>query len=410
MEDNSKKIYIIGAGISGLIAAKTLEQQGYSPVVLEASDSPGGRVKTDTLSGVVLDHGFQVLLTAYPMAKKHLDYKALNLKYFKPGALVFSKGRAHRIGDPLRDISSLIPTLLAPVGSWSDKWKIFTLSRALKKKSIEKIFATPEQTTRDYLLSYGFSEKIIRCFFKPFFTGIFLEEDLRTSSRMFEFVFKMFSEGYAAVPASGIGAISEQLANSLRSSQIQYQHAVQKVEDGTITLGNGQILESDATLLTVPFDRNRGELNQSVIDWKRCDNLYFKVPKRTFPEGIIGLIAGENALVNNLYYPFGQNVDGQPLLSVTVVKDHNLEETALSRQVQNDLKTHCGIDAGPLLKRYQIKQALPDLTDVRMELSPRQAEVGESLFLAGDYLLSGSLNAAMASGEMGAEALANSLK
>jgi hypothetical protein len=410
MSDTTKKIHVVGAGISGLIAAKTLEQQGYSPVILEASGSPGGRVKTDTVGGVVLDHGFQVLLTAYPQAKKHLDYKALDLKYFKPGALIFSDEGRYRIGDPLRDLSSLIPTLLAPVGSFSDKWKIFTLSRGLKNKSIEEIFAAPEQTTQDYLLSYGFSERIIRCFFKPFFTGIFLEEDLRTSSRMFEFVFRMFGEGYAAVPEAGIGAISGQLASDLKTTRIQYQQVVQKVEEGKITLENGEILESDATLITVPFDRESGQINQDTVKWKHCDNLYFKVPERAFPEGIIGLIAGEGTLVNNLYHPFGQSVDGQPLLSVTVVKEHNLVEEALCRQVRQELQSFCGIDAGPLIKRYQIKQALPDITEVQMELLPGQTQAGETLFLAGDYLLSGSLNAAMATGEAAALALTRALK
>ena len=51
--DSNKTIYIIGAGISGLIAAYELEQAGYTPVVLEKSDAVGGRVrtvkKTDTI-------------------------------------------------------------------------------------------------------------------------------------------------------------------------------------------------------------------------------------------------------------------------------------------------------------------------------------------------------------------------
>jgi phytoene dehydrogenase-like protein len=68
-------IYIIGAGISGLIAAKTLEQSGYRPIILEASDKVGGRVKTDIVNGYQLDRGFQVLLEAYPKAKDYLDYK-----------------------------------------------------------------------------------------------------------------------------------------------------------------------------------------------------------------------------------------------------------------------------------------------------------------------------------------------
>ncbi|MEJ2585758.1 MAG: FAD-dependent oxidoreductase [Robiginitalea sp.] len=395
MADSERKIYIVGAGISGLIAAKTLEEKGYAPVILEATDSVGGRVKTDSVSGAVLDHGFQVLLTAYPQAKKHLDYRKLHLKYFEPGALVFSKGRAHRIGDPLRDISSLLPTLFAPVGSWSDKWKIFTLTRTLKRKSIEEIFAAPEQSTRDYLMAYGF--------------GIFLEEDLRTSSRLFEFIFKMFSEGYAALPVDGIGAISQQLADSLKATEIRFQQPVRKAAAGKITLENGQILESSAILATVPLDPKTGQINRAGVDWKRCDNLYFTLPKRTFREGIIGLVADDASLVNNLYYPFGQVINKEPLLSVTVVKDHRLDHDALCQRVRKDLKTHCGIEAGKLVKHYRIEQALPDIRNVKMDPSTGPAGAGKKIFLAGDYLLSGSLNAAMASGEAAAEQLAQEL-
>ena len=95
--NNSKqdyKIHIIGAGVSGLIAATVLEQNGYSPVILESTDRPGGRLKTDILHGVPLDHGFQVLLTAYPMVKKYINLKALNCNYFKPGALILKGGNS----------------------------------------------------------------------------------------------------------------------------------------------------------------------------------------------------------------------------------------------------------------------------------------------------------------------------
>jgi len=52
------KIYIVGAGVSGLVAAQVLENQGYQPVILEASDRAGGRVKTDIKKGFQLDHGY----------------------------------------------------------------------------------------------------------------------------------------------------------------------------------------------------------------------------------------------------------------------------------------------------------------------------------------------------------------
>ena len=61
MDQKDFKIYIVGAGVSGLVAAQVLENQGYQPVILEASDRAGGRVKTDIKKGFQLDHGFQVV-------------------------------------------------------------------------------------------------------------------------------------------------------------------------------------------------------------------------------------------------------------------------------------------------------------------------------------------------------------
>ena len=77
----------------------------------------------------------------------------------------------------------------------------------MRFKSLEKIFLSKELKTIDYLKKYGFSKKIINDFFKPFFAGIFLETELSTSSRMFEFVFKMFAQGDVAIPESGIQEI-----------------------------------------------------------------------------------------------------------------------------------------------------------------------------------------------------------
>lgn len=409
MTQSLDPIYIIGAGISGLVAARTLEKQGHAPVILESTATPGGRVKTDMESGVIYDHGFQVLLTAYPQAQKHLDFDRLNLNRFRPGALIFSGGRSQRIGDPLRDLSSLFPTLTSKVGTLWDKWKIFQLSSGLKQKSLESIFTAPEQTTRQYLEAYGFTEQLIASFFKPFFGGIFLEDALQTSSRMFEFTFKMFSEGYAALPDSGIGAISEQLVEGLQNTTLKYNQQVKQVKSGSVVLKDGKELPSRATLVTVPFNPETGALGETPVTWERCDNLYFSVTKKTFEEGIIALVADPDALINNLYFPFGQEMEGYPVLSVTVVKDHTLDQTGLIQQVGEDLKRYCGIETRSFLKHYAIEKALPRRRDLKMNLlEPRSPEF-ENVFLAGDYLLNGSLNAAMASGEAAAEALVSSL-
>ena len=182
---NTANVYIVGAGISGLISALNLEKQGYSPVILEASDRVGGRVVTDIVEGYQLDRGFQVLLDAYPQAKKYLDYDALELQTLRPGAMIFDKGIGSIFGDPLRDIGMLFPTTFSNAATLADKWKVFQLKKELEKVTLEELFARPEQTTYDYLKAYGFSDVVIQKFFRPFFSGIFLEPDLATSSRMF---------------------------------------------------------------------------------------------------------------------------------------------------------------------------------------------------------------------------------
>lgn len=54
---SGKKILVIGAGIAGLAAARTLVGEGYEVTVLEARDRIGGRLWTDSSLGVPLDLG-----------------------------------------------------------------------------------------------------------------------------------------------------------------------------------------------------------------------------------------------------------------------------------------------------------------------------------------------------------------
>jgi hypothetical protein len=58
----------------------------------------------------------QVFIEAYPEARKQLDYKALNLKQFWPGALVRCDGGLHLVSDPLRRPQDIIKVLQSPVG------------------------------------------------------------------------------------------------------------------------------------------------------------------------------------------------------------------------------------------------------------------------------------------------------
>jgi protoporphyrinogen oxidase len=407
------KINIIGAGISGLIAAKVLNENGYETTIIEATDRVGGRVKTDVIEGFQLDHGFQVLLSQYPSAIKHLNYAELELQNFGSGAYIFINGKQKIIGDPLSNLSLLFPTIFSGIGTLGDKLKILKLNKKLKSKSLENIFETSEKTTKQHLKDFGFSQDIIANFFTPFFTGIFLETKLQTSSRMFEFVFKMFAEGQAMLPKHGIEAIPKQLANKLFSNTFKYNSRVKAVSDNIITLENGEQIDSDYTIIAGESDGLIDGKKTTPIQWKSCTNIYFTGSEKLHNKPLIGLVADENSLVNNIFYhnSLQTNQKGKgELLSVTIVKQHELNSDQLIARVQNELEMLCGISGLTYLKMYSIPKALPQLCNLAYSKQPEATRFTNSIFIAGDSQLNGSLNAAMLSGELAAKGVLAQIK
>ena len=405
MNRSSLKVHIVGGGVSGLIAAQVLENYGISPVIIDAKDRVGGRLKTDIVKEFQLDHGFQVLLSSYSAAKKYLDYQSLNLQKLKAGSCVFINGKPCFFGDPLRDISLLFPTLFSVVGTLRDKINIAKLNFRLQKKTIDEIFEEQEITTKEYLTSLGFSKIIIKNFFLPFFSGVFLENELNTSSRMFEFVFKMFGEGLAFLPKNGIEEISKQLKNKLQNTEFHYNSEVSEVNHKKITFSDGKKMNTNYTIIaTEPSSLIKGLKNQKV-DWKPCQNLYFICSKRIYQKPFIGLISNPECLINNIFYPTSiqTNKKGRDeLISVTVVKNHNLSEKELIKKVKIELKKECKIEDISFLKLYNIPKALPNLSNLQYDISPSETKIKDGVFLAGDVILNGSLNAAILAGEKAA--------
>ncbi|MDC1324727.1 FAD-dependent oxidoreductase [Flavobacteriaceae bacterium] len=413
MNKKNYKIHIIGAGVSGLIAARVLENYGYHPVVIEATDRVGGRVKTDVIDCYQLDHGFQVLLTAYPAVKKHLDYEALDLQKILPGASIFKSSGQKTIGDPLRNISLLVSTLLSGIGNLSDKLKILKLNQKLKKKTMSAIFSDREQSTLSYLENLGFSKEIIADFFMPFFSGIFLETKLETSSRMFEFVYKMFGEGDATIPKAGIEAVPKQLLNNLKTTTFKYNTKVRSLKNGEITLDDGTQLESHYTIVATEASGLVSNLKNQSTEWKSCTTLYFETETRVINKKLIGLIPKSGTLINNIFYNNSLGSIKNPqneLLSVTVINDQNLSHEALIEAVQTELKAYCGITTTKFIKLYRIPKALPKLRNLKYAMMPSETRLTNGLFLAGDTQLNASLNAAMISGERAALGVIESIK
>ncbi|WP_345266493.1 protoporphyrinogen/coproporphyrinogen oxidase [Nibrella viscosa] len=407
-------VVIIGAGMAGLTCAVYLQQAGIEALVLEASDGVGGRVRTDIVEGFRLDRGFQVLLTAYPETKQLLNYAALDLQAFRSGALIHHEDRWMRLINPLQEPQSVFQTLVSPVGTLPDKLKIVELIRRVHGLSTHDFFQQPATTTIDYLVDFGFSEEMIVRFFRPFFGGIFLEDALHTSSNFFEFCFKMFYSGDAAVPALGMEQIPLQLAGRLKPEQLRLNTAVEQVTGNQITLSAGETLQAGTIVLAVDAAQAARLLNLSVPTEEAFNHTtctYFAANRSPNQERLLILNTKRSSPVHNIaimsdaaptYAP-----DGQTLISVSTQGVEIMDETRLTENIRKEMVDWFGNDVKTWrhLKTYHLPHALPDYGPNAVHLPLRLAD---NLYQCGDRTAYPSLNAAMQTGREVAELIVKS--
>ena len=208
-----------------------------------------------------------------------------------------------------------------------------------------------------------------------------------------------------ALPKGGIEKIPQQLVSQLKSTEILFDKKVEKVEGQKAHLKDGNMFEFDYIVIATEPSQFISNMKNQETSWKSCQTLYFTSSERFISKPLIGLVADETSLVNNIFYHNSLATDqkgDQELLSVTVVKDNNLSDKDLIKRVQEDLKKYCGISNTNFLKLYHIPKALPDLQNLQYSIAPSETMLTHSILLAGDTQLNGSLNAAMLAGEAAA--------
>jgi len=378
----SSDIAILGGGISGIIAALELEARGVFPTLYESSGRLGGRVKTDFFDDIPLDHGFQVLLTAYPEVIKYLDLSVLELNYFKPGAYIFRKdGKVELIGDAFRDPSFFWPTIKANSAGLLDKVKLLGEQRRISALSVDEIFNQVDRPTIDSLHS-KYSQRFINQFFKPFYGGIFLEKHLNTTVIQFEFVFHMFTKGYAAMPKRGMQAVIDQLCEKLTKTKVLLN---QKVTTEEALKRHDKVIQTFA---------------EKEQKWHGTEVFYFELPNTSKYsdklQNVIGLFPESNS-VNSIHVLEGRNTSILSATAIGVSEDSERLETS----IREEIKMRSGIEPGKLVKHFKIEKALPVISEIR--LKPDSSNADSADIRSGDYLLYPSLNAAMSSGRNAAE-------
>jgi len=390
-------VVIVGAGLAGLAAGRELQRQDIAFEILEASDRPGGKLRTDRVDGYQLDQGFQVFFAAYPAAARELDYASLDLRKFRSGARVFHQNRWYLI-----DEGKPIETALSSLFGLGDKLRTLAWRAAVHGADVRSGI---DQTAEAYLRQRGFSDRYLDRFARPFFGGITLDRSLGISSQQLNFIFQMLSAGGATVPAGGIEAIPRQMASGL---PIRYQSPVAGVTSDGVRMASGELIPASAVILAVPGPVVKDLLGEAPArEYRASTCLWFSCPVAPFEGAYLALDGDATGPVNHLAVMTNAapSYGPGPLVAATVI-GADADETA----VRSQLKTWFPagrIDEWNVLRKDVILNAQPTQPPGR---TPTTLNPRPNVFLAGEEFADASINGAIESGVNAARRAAAAVK
>ncbi|MET9022485.1 NAD(P)/FAD-dependent oxidoreductase [Actinopolymorpha sp. NPDC004070] len=412
MADSEYDVVVVGAGMAGLVAALDLVAAGRTVTVLERQERPGGRVTSDHRSGFTLDRGFQVLNTSYPQVRRRLDLPALDPRPFNAGALVRYAEKLHRLGDPRCHPGALPDMIGSSLLPWQAKLALAAYSADVGFAPLRRLLQAKETTAAESLARRRLAGPAVERFLRPFLSGVLAEDQLTTSSRFVDLVWRSFVRGTVIVPAAGMGAIPAQLAARLPAGTLRTGVEVEQVTPGLVRSDGQEVRPRAVVVATDPATAGKLLPRLRIPPMRGLTTYYHAASEPPLAEPTLLLDgADDRMIVNSVVLTAtapSYSTDGRALISTSVLGPTGRDGGAPpdEAEIRPKLSALYGVptDGWDHVETTVVREALPaappPLGDLR-----KPVDLGEGLFVAGDHRDTPSTQGAMASGTRAARAV-----
>ncbi len=394
---------VVGAGLAGLAAATRLVDAGRSVLVLEASDAPGGRMRSDRVDGFTVDRGFQVLNTAYPELRRLGVLEALPMRTFDSGAYLRAGDDLHLVADPRRVPAGVTGLVRGPLGSPLERARLGALVAAAAYAPAGVLRRRRDEPFRDLLQRHGLAGAPTEHFLRPFLSGVLLEDRLTTSSRFAVAVLRTFVRGDVVVPDGGMGSLPALLADRL-GDRVRYGARVAAVRPGAVDVEGGTTLRAGAVVVAADprtaaalLDLPAPAMHAVTTTWHAADRAPVDRPLLVLDtEGgpIVNSVVMTNAAP-------GYAADGRALIASSTLSAEPLPDAVLTRHL--DRLWGVPTAGWQQVAVTRVPHALPALPGGSPLRRPERLTAG--LYVAGDHRATPSSQGALASGRRAAESV-----